>query len=63
MSQKISNSNMKQQAKDGNTKEKGLIETVQTVNNTGNLGTFLTTMTLPMQAERWLIKQQRLPLV
>lgn len=52
MSQKISNSNMKQQAKDGNTKEKGLIETVQTENNTGNLGTFLTTMTLPMQAER-----------
>lgn len=54
---------MKQQAKDGNTKEKGLIETVQTENNTGNLGTFLTTMTFPMQAERWLIKQQRLPLV
>ena len=54
---------MKQPAKDGNTKEKGLIENVQTENNTDNLGAFLTTVILPMQAERWLIKAPRLPLV
>ena len=38
------------------------IENVQTEKKRGNIAVFLTDATLPMLAETWLIKPQKLPL-
>ena len=55
---------MKQQTKKRKQfKGQEFFKNVQTENKRGNMAVFLTDATLFMQAETWLIKPQKLPLV